>query len=355
MTSTLSAVPGGSFFYDANDRLTTDIYDANGNTISSGGISYSYDFENRLLMRGAVTIVYDGDGNRVSEAAAGVTTKYLVDDLNPTGLPQVLDEIVNGSVTRTYAYGLDRVSESQPVSGTWTPSFYGYDGHGNVRFLTNTSAAVGNTYQFDGFGNQIASAGTTPNSFLYSGEAFDNTTNLYQLRDRWYRPTVGRFITRDPVEGMRCSPLSFNPYIYGSDDPVNRVDPTGRSDTADVAILEELPPLTEPAIVALSAAIACALTKAATGLIAATMGTPIEAGPCGFKSRPSCESMFPNLIPVGKLPFRYVYKSEDEAFYALQAEFEPRQLRKGQSAKATGGPCPVGGDTIPAGTAMSCL
>ncbi len=39
MTSTLNAVPGGSFFYDNNDRLTTDTYDANGNTTSSAGIS----------------------------------------------------------------------------------------------------------------------------------------------------------------------------------------------------------------------------------------------------------------------------------------------------------------------------
>jgi hypothetical protein len=80
------------------------------------------------------TIVYDGDGNRVSETVGGTATKYLVDTLNPTAVPQVLDEIVNGSVTRTYAYGLQRISENQQISGTWTPSFYGYDGHGNVRF-----------------------------------------------------------------------------------------------------------------------------------------------------------------------------------------------------------------------------
>jgi hypothetical protein len=30
-----------------------------------------------------VTIVYDGDGNRVSKTVAGVTTTYLVDTLNP--------------------------------------------------------------------------------------------------------------------------------------------------------------------------------------------------------------------------------------------------------------------------------
>jgi uncharacterized protein RhaS with RHS repeats len=48
MTSTLNAVPGGSFFYDANDRLTTDVYDNNGNTISFAGIANTYDFENRM-------------------------------------------------------------------------------------------------------------------------------------------------------------------------------------------------------------------------------------------------------------------------------------------------------------------
>ena len=52
---------------------------------------------------------YDGDGNRVSETVGGTTTKFLVDSLNPTKLPQVMDETVNGSETRTYAYGLQRI------------------------------------------------------------------------------------------------------------------------------------------------------------------------------------------------------------------------------------------------------
>jgi YD repeat-containing protein len=77
MTSTLSAVPGGSFSYDNNDRLSIDTFDANGNTTVSGGITNTYDFENRMTAHGAVTVVYDGDGNRVSETAGGVTTKYL--------------------------------------------------------------------------------------------------------------------------------------------------------------------------------------------------------------------------------------------------------------------------------------
>jgi RHS repeat-associated protein len=220
MTSTLNAVPGGSFFYDANDRLTTDIYDANGNTTSSGGITNTYDFENRMLTHGAVTLAYDGDGNRVKETVGGTMTKYLVDDKNPTGLPQVLDELVNGSVTRTYAYGYQRISENQLVGSTWVPSFYGYDGHGSARFLTNTSGTATDSYDFDAFGMPVRTSGTTANSYLYSGERSDSSIGLYDLRARYYNLATGRFWARDPVEGSQGQstgsvPGRFDDTIYG--------------------------------------------------------------------------------------------------------------------------------------------
>ena len=37
----------------------------------------------------------DGDGNRVRKTINGLTTLYLVDDLNPTGYAQVLEELVS--------------------------------------------------------------------------------------------------------------------------------------------------------------------------------------------------------------------------------------------------------------------
>jgi len=226
-SSILPGITSGTFSYDANDRITSDVYDANGNTTSSGGLSYTYDFENRFAGSGGLSIVYDADGNRVSENIAGTTTKYLVDTLNPTGLPQVLDEVVNGSVTRTYAYGLQRISQNQLISGVWTPSFYGYDGHDNVRFLTSMAAAVTDTYQYDAFGNQLASTGTTPNSYFYSGERLDASLSFYDLRARYYQQATGRFWARDPIEGRLCCGLSWNPYIYVVDNPVNTSDPAG--------------------------------------------------------------------------------------------------------------------------------
>jgi len=230
MTSTLNAVPGGIFSYDANDRLALDTYDANGNTTSSASITNVYDFENRMTQHGTnpgLLLAYDGDGNRVSGTIGGTTTKYLVDALNPSGLPQVLDEIVSGSVTRIYAYGLQRISENQLVSSTWTPSFYGYDGHGNVRFLTNASGAITDSYDDDAFGMPIKTSGTTANTFRYSGERYDSSIGLYDLRARYYNQATGRFWARDPVPGAACNPLTYNPYIYANDDPVDLVDPDG--------------------------------------------------------------------------------------------------------------------------------
>jgi len=39
-----------------------------------------------------VRFVYDGDGNRVQKIVGDRMTFYIVDDLNPTGYPQVLEE-----------------------------------------------------------------------------------------------------------------------------------------------------------------------------------------------------------------------------------------------------------------------
>jgi RHS repeat-associated protein len=228
LTSTIPSLLGSiSYSYDANDRLSTDTYDNNGNTTSSGGITNTYDFENHILSHGAVTMVYDGDGRRASETVGGATTKFLVDNNNPTGYPQVLDEIVNGSVTRTYAYGLNRISENQLANGAWVPSFYGYDGHGNARFLTNLAGAITDGYDYDAFGMPIRTSGTTPNQFLFSGERYDSSVGLYDLRTRYYNPAIGRFWSMDRYPGRRSQPSMLHKYAYTANNPVNLTDPWG--------------------------------------------------------------------------------------------------------------------------------
>jgi len=224
-TSTVAPVPPASYTYDANDRLSIDSYDFNGNTTASGGNAYAYDFENRLssLNAGAVAMVYDGDGNRVAKTAGGVTTKYLVDDRNLTGYAQVLEETVGGTVQRGYTYGLNRISQSQ-TSGI---SFYGYDGHGSVRLLTDATGAVTDRYDYDAFGVQIQSTGTTPNDFRFGGEQDDSSLGFYYLRARYLDPNIGRFKSADPFEGNPYDPGTLHRYLYVHGNSVNQSDPSG--------------------------------------------------------------------------------------------------------------------------------
>jgi RHS repeat-associated protein len=236
-TSTLPGYPGGLSNYNANDELTTDTYDADGNTTASQGLGYAYDFENRLVQAGAgISIVYDGDGNRVSKTVTGVTTKYLVDDLNPTGYAQVVDELQSTTVIRTYSWGLDLISEvfpaGSPLATGHSPlSYYVFDGHGSVRALTNSSGAVTDSYDFDAFGVLIHSSTTlsspTPNNYLFAGEQFDPDLNLYYNRARYLNINTGRFWTMDTEEGQDRDPLSLHKYLYAEGDSVDNVDTSG--------------------------------------------------------------------------------------------------------------------------------
>ena len=229
-TSSVSGLAPVSGSFNSDDELSAETYDQNGNVLSSGGKTFAYDAENHLISMGStVAVVYDGDGNRVSKTVSGVTTKYLLDDLNPTGYAQVVDELTGGAVTRTYTYGLQRIGQDQVISSTWTPSFYGYDGSGDVRQLTNSAGAVTDAYDYDAFGNKINSTGTTPNNYLYRGEQFDSDLGLYYLRARYYNPLTGRFMSRDPEDHNITDPNELHKYLYANGDPVNMEDPTGEA------------------------------------------------------------------------------------------------------------------------------
>ncbi len=188
------------------------------------------------MQRGNVFIVYDGDGNRVSETVAGVTTNYLMGDINPTGYAQVVDEILATSSVRNYTYGLERISQKHFVFGpnTFVPNYYGYDGHGSVRFLMDKTGAVTDSYDYDAFGNLVSQTGTTSNNYLFAGEQFDPALGIYYNRARYYDERGGRFWTMDDFENQRLSdPQGLHRYLYTSGDPINRIDPSGNVDLAE--------------------------------------------------------------------------------------------------------------------------
>jgi len=76
-----------------------------------------------------------------------------------------------------------------------------------------------------------ASSGGTVNPFLFQGQQFDPASGDYYLRARYYDPTTGRFLSQDPFAGNEADPTSLHRYLYASNDPVDRTDPTGFDDS----------------------------------------------------------------------------------------------------------------------------
>jgi RHS repeat-associated protein len=246
-----------TFSFDANDRLNTDNYDANGNTLLSAGFSQfqpdQYDFENRLVSRVAtvngsttINILYDGDGNRVKKTVVtptnSVTTFFVVDELNPSGYAQVLEEQVSlnsqpSALNCTYTYGHNLISRTgypSTINPQPTTSFYGYDGHNNVRYLTDANGNVTDTYDYDAFGNLTAATGDTVNYYLFTGEQFDVDLGLYYLRARYHNPDTGRFWNMDSFEGNGSDPASLHKYTYANNNPVGNHDPSGHESLGEV-------------------------------------------------------------------------------------------------------------------------
>ena len=236
-SSTLNQLISTNSAYNTNDWLTADVYDSAGNTrTNAAGVVYRYNADNQLtnVINGSMTIaiLYNADGHRVRKTVTvgGNTTNtyYLVDEQTPTGYAQVLEEwveVVGVSNTRKfYTYGLDLISQRVESGAT---NYFGYDGHGSVRFLTGSGTNVTDTYTFDAYGTLIARTGTTPNHYLYAGEQFDEDLVQYYLRARYMNPETGRFLTFDSHEGNNEDPLSLHKYLYAHGNAVSGVDPTG--------------------------------------------------------------------------------------------------------------------------------
>jgi RHS repeat-associated protein len=200
----------------------------------------------------------------VAKTVNGVTTKYLVDEVNPTEYCQIVEELVGGQVVKQYTFGNMIVSQRQLLNGNWSASFYSFDGHSSVRQLTDESGVVTDTYTYDAFGNIIERTGTTPNAILYSQEYFDSDLGLYNLRARHYDPNQGRFTSIDPFGGFVDEPLSIHKYLYVHADPVNLIDPEGLAALSEYGTLQRIWIRTVAALRALGRAICCIFIYAAS-------------------------------------------------------------------------------------------
>jgi RHS repeat-associated protein len=80
----------------------------------------------------------------------------------------------------------------------------------------------------DAYGNALNfTPAAALTSLLYSGEIFDQCTEMQYLRARYYNPASGTFNRLDPFSGRMQDPRSLHKYLYVHGDPVQGIDPTG--------------------------------------------------------------------------------------------------------------------------------
>ena len=208
--------------YNANNQLTnwagaTLSYDANGNLTSDGTNTYVWNARNQLvsLNSGASTFQYDAVGRRISKSFAGTTTSFLYDGANP------VQELQGSTVTSNLLYGgLDELFLRTDSAG---PRIFLTDRLGSTLALADSSGAIQSQYTYEPFGRPTTSGQTSTNSFEFTGREFD-ATGLFYYRARYYNPTLGRFISEDPI-GFAGGDSNLYSYVF--DDPINTTDPTG--------------------------------------------------------------------------------------------------------------------------------
>jgi RHS repeat-associated protein len=222
-------------------------WDLNGNIATNDAgndITYTFNWDNKLRKaiwntspEDSIEIKYDPMGNRVykKSTASGSATehKYIVDITGK--LPVILMDLnlTDSSLKKKYIYADRQILAQHDIDDDAQPAqddkyFYLHDRLGSVRLVINDSGSVVSHYTYEPFGEVIDDDVTFVNDFLFTGQYFDFEIEEYYLRARQYNPGIARFTSRDPAGREWMTPLTLQRYLYCENDPLNRVDPTGR-------------------------------------------------------------------------------------------------------------------------------
>lgn len=166
--------------------------------------------------------------------------------------------------------------------------------------VVDTSGAVQERYEYDPYGNcTFLSPSYTARSTssygwetLYAGYRIDVTSGLYAVRNRYYHPKLGTWLTRDPAHYLS----GLNLYEYPQ--AVLTTDPFGLSfwsvvgnvalgvvvGVATVAVVVAVAPVAIAAGAAALTAVGVSAATAATVSTAAVSGTLFVAGTIGIAS-----------------------------------------------------------------------
>lgn len=209
-----------------NNANSTDYnVDDDGNTVSaSGDFSSQYDIDDRLTDYNDVDnntdFEYNAFNQRVETRIDGVTTKFVRDVLKDNILVE-LDQ--NDNPIYYYIYHPSGMLLARMKPNGDLQYYYG-DTRGSTVAILDEDANITHLYRYEDFGwvTKESEPVNENNRFKYVGTygvEYDKQ-DLYYMRARYYRPSIGRFLTEDPV-------WHTNLYPYADNNPISRIDPLG--------------------------------------------------------------------------------------------------------------------------------
>jgi len=201
-----------SYSYNSGNRITSagDIsfsFDENGNTTMRGSEQYQWDDADRLTRAGSTAIKYDPLGNIASYGD-------IIFTADPLGIGNVLSD--SKGAEYIYGNGLEARVKNGKVS------YFVTDFRGSVVAIVDESGNITHKYQYDDFGKVVQKQEADYNPFQYVGKygVMYLTDHQYYMRARHYDPTIGRFLSEDPI-------WSTNLYPYTDNNPIMGIDPEG--------------------------------------------------------------------------------------------------------------------------------
>jgi RHS repeat-associated protein len=231
-------------------------YDEDGNLTKDGRWSYTWDGENRLrametiaaavsagVPRQKLEYQYDYRGRRIwkklwsswngAAYTASSETRFVYEE----GW-NLLAEIANsGTVIRRYHWGADLSGNREGAGGVGgllaitsgnTSQLPFCDGNGNI--VGTIDAATGQRtaeYEYGPFGEPLRATGSmvNVNPFRFSTKYTDRETGLVYYGYRYYNPSGGRWISRDPI--MEYGGENLYGFVFNA--PTKYIDLLGRA------------------------------------------------------------------------------------------------------------------------------
>ncbi len=215
----------------ANGVTNNPTYDLDGNLLTDGTWTNTWDGENRLVGVTPLNVVtgskklqmaYDYMGRRVRKAVlewdgsswqTNKTSRFVFDGWNLLSEYSVLPSSVQ---TNWFVWGLDLSGSLQgaggigglissqltdPATSNRVTVLYTFDGNGNVSECLTPDGGIVAHYEYSPFAALFSSTGrmAKTNPFRFSTKWWDDETGLGLWGMRYYHPDEGTWISRDPI------------------------------------------------------------------------------------------------------------------------------------------------------------